>query len=58
MIGGEHDADRTFDRRERLPLPAGDPRRQVVEPLQCSGRAEDVGGAGVHGGDRRLVRLG
>ena len=58
VIGGEHHADGTLDRRERLPMPAGDPRRQVVEPLQRAGRAEDVGGAGVHSGDRRLVRLG
>ena len=58
VIGGEHEADGTLDRGQWSSLPAGDPGRQVVEPLQGARRSEDVGGSGVDGGDRRLVRLG
>ena len=58
MVGREHEAHGPVDRRSRLPLPAGDPSGEVVEPLQGTRRAEDVGGPGMYGRDSGLVGQG
>mgnify|MGYP003526247319 CR=1 FL=1 len=52
-----NEADRVLDPRQRPSLPPGDPRGDIVEPVQRPGRAQDVGGPGMDRSDRLEVGL-